>query len=692
MMVYGNDPTLYDRIGEYRKQGYRVHLMTGMAWGNYQDYLYGKWDGRSHWSEAQVRADGQIVGHGKDIPYMVPTVSFADYISESLRKAVDAGVEAIHLEEPEFWDFSGYSKAFRDEYAIYYREPWQDPQQDIATHYKCAQLKAYLYARAIRRVADSIKEYSYQKFGKAVRVYIPTHSLINYTQWKIMSPEGLLNDIPSLDGFIAQVWTGTSRTQNMYRGKLAERTFETAYCEFSIMQELVKKSNKQMWFLADPIEDNPRYDWSDYRKNYFETVIASLLHPEVHHYEVCPWPNRVFNGKYPKNNRSDDKEVEDKSKPIPETYRTQLINMFQTLCNMDQPDYRFAENNEIHLGVALSDTGLYQRSYPQGVLSDSKGDLKETFDFYSSDAFPMFYGLALPLVKHGMPIRCVQIDNVLRSSNYLSDLKYLILSYDFMKPLSPAVNSEIAAWVQNGGVLIYIGDNQDPYNRIPAWWNDNGKSRYTPLQHLFDVLGTGSLTPAVSSVSKGKVYRLNMNPAEICESANAENVYLNLVTDAISRSNDAWEKTNRFTLYRGPYVISAVMEESLATSTELKGDFVDLLQPDFNYLNQISLQPGQNALLFDLNRIQSESVEIIGTTGRILSQTATQTKLVFEIKTTKNVNSYLALANASTISTVKIIDDQGNLVANVVRKYDGIGYTTINYTGTGSMIRINILK
>ena len=33
---------------------YVIHLMTGIAWGHYQDYLYGKWDGREHWDEAQT--------------------------------------------------------------------------------------------------------------------------------------------------------------------------------------------------------------------------------------------------------------------------------------------------------------------------------------------------------------------------------------------------------------------------------------------------------------------------------------------------------------------------------------------------------------------------------------------------------------------------------------------------------------
>ena len=39
VMVYGLDETTVERISNYRKQGYVVHLMTGISWGKYQDYL-----------------------------------------------------------------------------------------------------------------------------------------------------------------------------------------------------------------------------------------------------------------------------------------------------------------------------------------------------------------------------------------------------------------------------------------------------------------------------------------------------------------------------------------------------------------------------------------------------------------------------------------------------------------------------
>ena len=300
VMVYGVDDTMPERVRAYREAGYVVHLMTGIAWGQYQDYLDGKWDGRKHWDEGQKARDGRDIIHGPTVPYMVPTVAFSDYLTQRLKVAVDAGVEAIHMEEPEFWDYGGYSEAFKREYEIRYREPFVPQHASVDAHYRTAQLKAELYTRALSRVSQSVKEYAKAVYGRDLRFYVPTHSLINYTTWKIMSPEAALIGLDTVDGYIAQIWTGTSREANVYEGVYRERTFETAFLEYGVMQELARGTGRRMWFLNDPIEDLPSYTWENYRYNYQKTAVASLLNPEVWHYEICPWPTRVFEGKYPR--------------------------------------------------------------------------------------------------------------------------------------------------------------------------------------------------------------------------------------------------------------------------------------------------------------------------------------------------------------------------------------------------------
>ena len=330
VMVYGVDDTMPERVRQYRDAGYVVHLMTGIAWGGYVDYLDGKWDGRKHWDEGQKERSGKDIIHGPRTPYMVPTVAFSDYLSERLKVAVDAGVEAIHMEEPEFWDRGGYSEAFKREYEIRYREPFVPQHESVDAHYRTAQLKAELYARALSRVSQTVKEYAKVRYGRDLRFYVPTHSLINYTTWKIMSPEAALIGLDTVDGYIAQIWTGTSREANMYEGVYRERTFETAFLEYGVMQELTRGTGRRMWFLNDPIEDLPSYTWENYRYNYCKTAVASLLNPEVWYYEICPWPRRVFEGKYPRYQpriaeKDETSFATDQSRPIPDSYRTFLL-------------------------------------------------------------------------------------------------------------------------------------------------------------------------------------------------------------------------------------------------------------------------------------------------------------------------------------------------------------------------------
>ena len=361
--------------------------------------------------------------------------------------------------------------------------------------------------------------------------------------------EAALINIPTVDGYIAQIWTGTSREANVYEGVYKERTFETAYLEYGVMQELVKGTGRRMWFLNDPIEDLPSYTWENYEYNYRKTAAASLLHPHIWHYEICPWPHRVFDGRYPRFQpniaKKDETSYEtDQSRPIPGSYSTLLSGMFQLFGDMEQKEFYF-EGAGDSVGICMSDSGLFQRTFPDGIVNGRKlGDrfamakhkntgnpvdeeaaealMKEIredesllLDFIQSDAFPQFYGMSLPLLKYGLPVRPVQLDNVRRFAGYLDTLKVLILSYEYIKPEAPDINTAVLSWVMNGGTLLYIGDGSDPFHRIDSWWRKSGYEN--PARHLFRLAGMEE-TPedGVYPAGNGKIVVWNMVPAKIC--------------------------------------------------------------------------------------------------------------------------------------------------------------------------------
>lgn len=612
VMVYGIDDSMPERIKQWKEKGYVVHLMTGVSWGEYKEYLYGEVDGREHWDEAQKNAQGNHISHGVDVPYMVPTIAFTNFLTERIKIAVDAGVQAIHLEEPEFWVDGGYSEAFKREWQIFYKEPWQPPHESEDAQYRASQLKAYLYTRTLDRLCSELKEYALVKYNRFLRFYVPTHSLINYTQWRIVSPESKLIDLPAVDGYIAQIWTGTSRTQNVYEGVRKERTFETAFLEYGMMQELVSGTDRRMWFLHDPIEDNPRYTWSDYRKNYFKTVVASLLHPDIAHYEVSPWPRRIFEGTYP----SEDGTTRER---IPNDYATTLLTVMHTLGNMDQADIQVYGRHE-KIGVLVADSMMYQRKNIKYEGMDTETTTAE--EERSLLNFSHFYGLALPLLKRGLWVRPVQLDNVRRFSNYLKDYKLLILSYEFLKPEYPDIHNAIAQWVKEGGILIYVGDDSDPYHNVREWWN-NGKQKYdSPREHLFESLGLSTATKqGIYEIGKGIAGYLTISPDQCAESKVDADGLREMVKNSLTMADAdfEWEENNYFMLQRGPYRVAAVLDESVHDKPlELDGSFVDLFDPDLSIIQQISLKPGGNAFLYDLDYQKfDKEVVVIAASSRI---------------------------------------------------------------------------
>lgn len=710
VMVYGIDDTMPDRIRQYREKGYVIHLMTGIAWGEYQDYLDGKWDGRKHWDEGQVERSGKDVIHNPTVPYMVPTVSFSEYLTERMKIAVDMGVEAIHVEEPEFWDRSGYSEAFKREYEIYYKEPWRPQHEDLDVQYKSARLKAYLYSRAIDRVSAALKEYAKVVYNRDLRFYVPTHSLLNYTQWKIMSPEAALINIPTVDGYIAQIWTGTSREANVYEGVYKERTFETAYLEYGVMQELVKGTGRRMWFLNDPIEDLPSYTWENYEYNYRKTAAASLLHPHIWHYEICPWPHRVFDGRYPRFQpniaKKDETSYEtDQSRPIPGSYSTLLSGMFQLFGDMEQKEFCF-EGAGDSVGICMSDSGLFQRTFPDGIVNGRKlGDrfamakhkntgnpvdeeaaealMKEIredesllLDFIQSDAFPQFYGMSLPLLKYGLPVRPVQLDNVRRFAGYLDTLKVLILSYEYIKPEAPDINTAVLSWVMNGGTLLYIGDGSDPFHRIDSWWRKSGYEN--PARHLFRLAGMEE-TPedGVYPAGNGKIVVWNMVPAKICLSRELAQEYRYKVKDALESLGLSWEFRNDLTLHRGPYIISSVMDESVTDEKKVwEGLFADLGENDYPVITHKEIGPDETALLFDFDTIREETFRVIGTSARVLDAQTDDGGFQLKLKTADKIRAFTRVRLPQKASAALAVDEQGQHVPMEVN-WDDVSRTLL---------------
>src|SRR6195952_368127 len=458
-IVYGMDSTFNERVKGYRQHGYNVQFMTGMAWGNYQDYFEGRFDGKTHFEDGQVERSGREIGHGKGIPYTVPTDSYIAYFKTLIKKVIDAGITSIYLEEPEFWARGGYSESFKKEWQKFYGFAWMPQHESPEATYLSAKLKYHLYFHALKEVFQYAKNYGESK-GLKVRCFVPTHLLLNYSSWQIVSPEASLAALPGMDGYIAQVWTGTSREPVYFNGLNKERVFENAFLEYGSMLSMTAPTGRKIYFLTDPIEDWPR-TWDDYKQNYQATYTAELMYPTVNNYEVMPWPNRIYLGKFRLQN-SEEKQ------PISPAYATQMQVMVNAL--NDMPLSANLINGSKGIGVLLGNSMMFQR-FP-------------VHKSYEDPQLSNFYGMVMPLLKRGVPVETVHMEN-LGFAGTLRNIKVMVMSYSNMKPQSIKVNEQLAAWVKQGGRLLYYGRDNDPFQEVKEWWNTGEKTYAVPSAHLF---------------------------------------------------------------------------------------------------------------------------------------------------------------------------------------------------------------
>jgi len=627
-IVYGIDPSLPERIESWRMHGYAIHVMTGVSWGAYGDYIEGRFDGKRHGDEAQMDRDGKPVIHHGTVPYMSPSAAYGGFLASGVKRALDAGAAAIHLEEPEFWVRSGYEEVFRREWQAYYGEPWQPPHSSPDAQWRASKLKYMLFRRSLSEVFASVREYS-KRTGRDIPCYVPTHSLLNYAHWRIVSPESSLIEV-GCDGYIAQVWTGTARTSNVYEGGEKQRTFETAFLEYGAMQNLVRASGRRVWYLNDPIEDNLTRSYGDYRRNWENTLTASLLQPEVWRYEVMPWPERVFTGK----DFMTGVEVRDRGQrtPIPKSYETELQAVIHALGEMKQPpeSVRWEQCGTRGAGVLVSDTMMFQRGDP------GPGD----------PHLGSFYGLALPLLKHGIPLEPVQIESATQAG-FLDAYRLLLLTYEGQKTLTPAFHDSLAAWVRKGGALIVVDDDTDPYNTVREWWNTAPNQFRTPREHLFKILGLDPDARGLQHIGEGVVLRETASPAALTYQKDGADRVRALVRKAADAVKLPWTETNALILRRGPYVIAAGLDESLAGAPPvLRGRFVDLFDAQLPVLSEVKITPGRRALLLDLGMAGKS-----GTIPRIIAAAAS----IRDEKATPGGLSFRAGGVAETGGIVRII-------------------------------------
>jgi len=402
-IIYMNDfrQDITSAVRSWKAYGYDVWVMVSASHDWTGGYVEGAFDGLTHYDEVQTYVDGRMARIGRGY-YMVPTEGWTTYIKCLIGKAIEAGVDGIVLEEPEFWVDAFYSEAFKKRLQLSYKaSSFQDVNQSLRE--TIGAFMAKLYLEMEMNVFDYVKN-----LNSDVKTFLALHSPLNYAEWAISTPYAMTLDIQSLDGYIAQVWSDTARTP-IY-GTTA--IFEHAYLEYTYFENLVDGTGKTLILLMDPKSDDPNHTWNDYRKWYEETVVAALMVNSTW-FELLPWPERVFG-----------------DPTIPNDYTVELVNLFRVFSVIPP-----LERRGPLIGIPISDSYLWARDLPPQGL----------------------YLLALPLMAQGYWIQIFPIEKIV-DPTFLKKFTAIILNYEIWRPTDHSIADKLSQWIKEGGVLFYVGD------------------------------------------------------------------------------------------------------------------------------------------------------------------------------------------------------------------------------------------
>ena len=635
VMVYvGNKNDILNQFETWKGKGYIVECMVtvGHDWGRIftqngtTNMEYVQLDNGGN--PLTLWQEGQILGY-----YMLPTQEFADYMWELTQFALDNGAEAIVLEEPEFFKSATplRSQIFKDKWQEYYGEEWTTS----SSTFKLETLKVAWMAEYLENMANRIKAYK-----PSTRVLVASHSTISYNSIGIVGGNSTFYALRPIDGYIAQIWSDTSRGGMRIGGRTETRIFQNSYIEHASMANIKQKDDGKSYFaLADPKADDGNWTWHNYEYEYRESIAAQFMMPAVSHFEIMPWPDRAFES-------------------APDDYQTIQLSVFNALKAI------YGEECVVEGGTA-------------GVtilMSDSMSW------FGNPNSAHSFYGITVPLIEKGIPFNVLPLENITSQSD-LANTDLLILSYAFMKPERAAYHDVIAQWVQNGGTLLFLG-GYDSYNNMNMWWNDagysspqldlwakmgivateeriagnnvalspatatslpslsniNATSNYMVTQTTFGAGGlTGTNLYSASStdtnvgwecaVGNGWVVAMGLDPYYLANTAAGTDLCRELVCYAAQKSG-AYEESNYIKAVRGDFL----MYHAFAEPQHVTGKFIDLFSSDLKVLTDFYVSPNNSSFLLDISKKDSSMPEILYTTGNLVGLTYENNRTIYEIK------------------------------------------------------------
>ncbi|MCK5863247.1 MAG: hypothetical protein KAH38_12230, partial [Candidatus Hydrogenedentes bacterium] len=333
---------------------------------------------------------------------------------------------------------------------------------------------------------------------------------------------------------------------------------------------------------------------------------------------------------------------------IPAEYATQLLAVINALNNMEQSDISHMCGTR-GIGVLVSDTMMFQRAEP----NQSDPDMGS------------FYGLALPLLKLGIPVEPVQLETI-KTLGALDRYQLLLLTYEGQKPLLSEYHDQLTAWVKKGGMLLFVDDGSDPYNHVREWWNGNGKHATSPGDDLLKRLGVqNDIQSGPQPVGEGYIWVISASPQELQRIEAGAAQIQEAVKELLMLKNIPLEIQNYLGVQRGPYIVASVLDESISEEPLIfRGSYIDIFNPLLPWIDKRVLIPNERTLLYDIGWAKENGMKagVLAAAARIREEQLKDNTFTFSMRgpanTTGRARVLLPGAPVLITSTPKIDMEQ----------------------------------
>jgi hypothetical protein len=195
------------------------------------------------------------------------------------------------------------------------------------------------------------------------------------------------------------------------------------------------------------------------------------------------------------------------------------------------------------------------------------------------------------------------------------------------------------------------------------------------------------------SYGKGTVIILRENPGQIVLQPNGDKHFLQVVEAAYNAKSKNAPLTykNSFVLKRGPYIVSAALDEdSKNEPLKLQGRFIDLFDTELPVISEKVIAVNTQSLLYDLDKIVGNEPAVLAGATRVYDEKIAANSYSFTTKSPDNTENVMRIFLPSKPAKVTALDISGKAV-KADYQWDAASKTVLlKYTNQSNGINVAI--